>query len=101
MNTLAENPIIIIIDVGGSYQKQVENFGGKYFRVSEEYTINPFHVDTNGTDLTVAQYWQNIIEVMIRENNQPLNNDEKYCGRCYPLIQQRILCRLSVILPRQ
>lgn len=77
MNTLAENPIIIIIDVGGSYQKQVENFGGKYFRVSEEYTINPFHVDTNGTDLTVAQYWQNIIEVMIRENNQPLNNDEK------------------------
>lgn len=77
MNTLAEDPIIIIIDVGGSYKKQVESLGGKYFRISDEYTINPFQVDTQGTDITVAQYWSNIIEVMIREQDRPLSNDEK------------------------
>src|SRR5690606_9033707 len=77
MNILSENPIVIIIDVGGSYKKQVENLGGKYFKISKEYNINPFQVDTRGTDITVAQYWENIIEVMIRDETKPIGNDER------------------------
>lgn len=77
MNVLAENPVIMIIDVGGSYQKQIETFGGKYFKISPDYTINPFQTDIKGTDITVSQYWTNILEIMVKEDHASLINDEK------------------------
>lgn len=73
MNILPENPIIIIIDVGGSYKKQIKELGGRYCKVSSKYSIDLFKVD-------VAQketYWENIIQCMLKDPQYPFSRDEK------------------------
>jgi len=73
LNYLAYEPIILIIDKGGSYKKFVETLGGDYFEVSTKYAINPFDIKTDNKEL----FWRAIIEVMIREENEPISNDMK------------------------
>lgn len=73
LSYLSKDPIILIVDKGGSYKKFIQTLGGDYFEVSLENSINPFDVAAKNKEL----FWKAIIEVMIKEEKQPITNDEK------------------------
>lgn len=80
LSLLAFNPIITIIDKGGSYKKLASIFGGDHFEVSFDergrpnYRINPFITpNENLKDM----YWQSLIGAMVKEEDRPLSNNEK------------------------
>lgn len=73
LSYLGFDPIILIVDKGGSYKKFIETLGGDYFEISPEYSINPFFVLSDNRSL----FWKSIIEVMVREEDKAISNDEK------------------------
>ena len=80
LNLLAFDPVITIIDKGGSYKKFVELFGGDHFEVSfddkgqSNYRINPFDVDiVKDKDI----YYSTLIQRMVKEKGQDITNNDK------------------------
>lgn len=73
LSYLGFDPIILIVDKGGSYKKFIETLGGDYFEISPDYSINPFDIKGEDKDL----FWKSIIEVMVREEGNPISNDDK------------------------
>lgn len=73
LSYLAYDPIILIVDKGGSYKKFIETLNGDYFKVSPEYSINPFDIKSDNKEL----FWKSIIEVMVREEGRVISNDDR------------------------
>ena len=80
LSLLAFNPIITIIDKGGSYKKSAKIFGGDHFEISfdnrgrSNYKINPLITpNENLKDM----YWQSLLGAMVKEDGENLTNNEK------------------------
>lgn len=71
---MSKDPIILVVDIGGSYKKLIETFGGDYFEISFEYSINPFQGNSANKEL----FWKTILQSMIRDEAQVgVSNDQK------------------------
>lgn len=72
---IAKNPIIIIVDEGGSYKKTIQILNGSYFEVDVlKYSINPFDIQGDNKEL----FWKSLLETMIKDETQPgITNYEK------------------------
>lgn len=70
---LAYDPIITIIDKGGSYKKLINNLEGDYFEVNENNKINPFDLPIKDKSL----FWQGIIQTMVKDEGKAITNDDK------------------------
>jgi len=77
----SENNHVIIIDIGGSYRKLCQLFGGEYLSVdlSEKYAFNPFPekasiVGSKGFDEDAMAYLTLILERMIVEKDESLDS---------------------------
>ena len=72
----AKDPILIIVDIGGSYKKTINIFNGDYFELSFENSINPFATQN------IAKrelFWSAILQVMLKdETKNGISNNEKY-----------------------
>lgn len=78
MQVLQDDPRtrIIFVDLGGSYEKLVEAFGGETFRISDDgrFTINPLAA---GPVDQRRPYLSAVLTSMIHEEGFPLRNDER------------------------
>ena len=71
---MSKDPIIIVVDIGGSYKKLIETFGGDYFEISFEYSINPFQGNSENKEV----FWKTILQSMIRDESLVgVSNDQK------------------------
>lgn len=73
MQELARGTRAFVIDIGGSYKKLTQALGGQYIEVnlSQEYSINPFHLDDPNTEPSSQKVKSllAIVELMIAEDD--------------------------------
>lgn len=74
LNYLGIDPDLIFVERGDSYEKLVKSFGGQYFNITSDVSINPFLIDADEKRL----FWISMIEIMLRDvGKEMLNTDEK------------------------
>lgn len=70
---MKEDPKVFILDVGGSYKKVTENFGGQYIPIGSDsnLSINPFDVSENSAEATdqKIKFLTSLVELMTKEND--------------------------------
>lgn len=73
LQMLKENPMIFIVDIGGSYRKMCELLGGQYISLGVEGTcsINPFDLLAGETIPTPQKikFLTSLVEVMTKEDH--------------------------------
>lgn len=81
LQQMARGVKVFVIDIGGSYKKLTELMRGQYFEIklSDEYAINPFHVDDiqTGASSEKIKALTSIIEQMVTDDNQKLGRFER------------------------
>lgn len=81
LQQMARGVKVFVIDIGGSYKKLTELMHGQYFEIklSDEYAINPFHVDDiqTGASSEKIKALTSIIEQMVTDDNQKLGRFER------------------------
>jgi conjugal transfer ATP-binding protein TraC len=81
LQQIARGVKVFIIDVGGSYKKMCELFGGQYFEInlSGEYAINPFALKNPSAPPTSEKIkgLVSIIELMVVDPGEKLSRFER------------------------
>lgn len=76
LSSLSLNPIIFIIDQGGSYKKMIESIGGQWSEITTGYSINLFQTSRHMNEEEKSLYYQLTLEALIEENGY-ISTDKK------------------------
>ena len=81
LQQIARGTKVYIVDIGGSYKKMTEVFGGQYFEInlSENYAINPFELRDPSKPPTGEKLKSlvNIIEQMVVDEGEKLSRFDR------------------------
>ncbi len=71
---MKEDPKVFILDIGGSYKKTTENFGGQYIPIGSDskISINPFDLSENSVDAIdqKIKFLTSLVELMTKEDDE-------------------------------
>jgi conjugal transfer ATP-binding protein TraC len=70
---MKEDPKVFILDIGGSYKKVTENFGGQYIPIGSDsrLSINPFDLSDKGIEAIdqKIKFMTSLVELMTKEED--------------------------------
>ncbi len=71
---MKEDPKVFILDIGGSYRKTTENFGGQYIPIGSDSKIalNPFDLSDNSIEAIdqKIKFLTSLVELMTKEEDE-------------------------------
>lgn len=71
---MKEDPKVFILDIGGSYKKTTENFGGQYIPIGSDskISINPFDLSDHSVDAIdqKIKFLTSLVELMTKEDDE-------------------------------
>lgn len=71
---MKEDPKVFILDIGGSYKKTTENFGGQYIPIGADskISINPFDLSDNSIEAIdqKIKFLTSLVELMTKEDDE-------------------------------
>ena len=71
---MKEDPKVFILDIGGSYKKTTENFGGQYIPIGADskISINPFDLSNQSIDAIdqKIKFLTSLVELMTKEDDE-------------------------------
>ncbi len=71
---MKEDPKVFILDIGGSYKKTTENFGGQYIPIGSDskISINPFDLSDHSAEAIdqKIKFLTSLVELMTKEDDE-------------------------------